>query len=150
MYFNQTDKKLYVPSCGYYYLSSQMSFTFTTKRNETFVAHRLNIDRNCPGERNLMTLESRSSLGAPNVTGSTSTYVADIVKMCAGGKISVTIPADNTNVSPCCPYGLQTITFLSAHLVSQSDCKWPIPKKRILAKPPTQEDYDSYYNSLTN
>lgn len=123
-----------------------MSFTFTATKNQTFVAHRLNIDRNCPGESNHMTLESRSSLGAPNVTGSTATYVADIVKMCEGGKISVTIPADKPGASPCCPYGVQTITFLSAHLVSQSDCKWPT--NRIVFKPPTQEDYDSYYRGL--
>lgn len=143
MYFNQTDKKLYVPKCGYYYVSSQMYFDYTPREGNLFVRHLLAVDRKC-GEQSILELESISSLGEVGREAKTSTYVADVVKICAGGKISVIVPASYEDTNPCCPGGQSTITFFSAHLVQETECEWS--DKRILDHPPTQEDYDNYYN----
>lgn len=142
MYFNQTDQKLYVPKCGYYYVSSQIYFSYTPKIEQKFVRHLLKVERNC-GERDL-DLESLSVLGEVGRQAQTTTYVADVVKICSGGKISVAIPKME-KYYPCCPGGLNTITYFSAHLVRETACE--LNNRHILPSPPTQEDYDHYYSN---
>lgn len=143
MYFNQTDKKLYVPKCGYYYISSQMYFDYIPEEQHQFVLHQLIVERNCGGEEDTLQLESISSLGATNKISKTSTFLGDIVKICEGGKISMNVPVKE-DTSPCCPGGVETITYFSAYLMKEMGCR---TKNRILTAPPTQHDYDNYYNS---
>ena len=135
MYFNQTDKKLYVPKCGYYYVSSQIYFSYTPEDQQKFVRHLLKVERNC-GEGSTLDLESLSALGEVGRQAQTTTYVADTVKICSGGKISVAIPKME-KFYPCCPGGQNTITYFSAHLVKETSCEWS--NRHILASPPTQD-----------
>ncbi len=144
MYFNQTDKKLYVPKCGYYYVSSQMFFDYIQTAQHQFVLHQLTVERNCGEEEDTLQLESISSLGETNKMSKTSTFLGDIVQICAGGKISMNVPVKEDR-SPCCPGGMDTITYFSAYLMKEMKCEWS--KARMLSNPPTQQDYDRYYNT---
>ena len=137
MYFTQNDKRLYVPTCGYYYISSQVYYQSNSlSPSKSYVRHHLRVDRNC-GDRvsdNLLSLRSYSSLLVSEVApdsglGRTSTHIADVVKMCKGGSIHVRIPYD----SPCCPIGRFTTTYFSAFMVAETTCEFPIP----LDHPPT-------------
>lgn len=129
MIFNQTDKALYVPTCGYYYISSQIHFSFKPADQPDFeeppdykALHHLNVDRNCTGEDTRdFKISAYSPLGDGTFTSEGATYISDMVKICAGGKIWVTIP----DTIPCCPYGIPVGTFLAAYLVHETDCEWP-------------------------
>ena len=51
-----------------------------------------------------------------------STHVGDVVKMCAGGAVSIyTVP----NNQPCCPYGRGFSTYISAFMVAETTCEPP-------------------------
>lgn len=138
MFFNQKDQKLYVPTCGYYYVSSNIFFqsdSSVSTSDVKYVRHQLYIDRNCSYADDIHIIRSYSSFTAsPQLVGRTSTYTGDVVKMCAGGSIFVYIPEDQYN--PCCPYGRSQTTYMSAFLVSETGCEAP----RVLNRPPTEED----------
>lgn len=119
MWFQQEDKSLYVPKCGWYYISSQIAFQSRSRRTQTYT-HTLKVDRNCNSDRNAY---SHSTFATAGSHTKTSTFVGDIVKICAGGRIYVNIPSA---YNACCPRGEETVTSLTAHLVSESDCQWPI------------------------
>ena len=135
MIFDQTDKKLYVPTCGYYSITSQLYFfvelessTNTNASDATTVYHvqqEMIIDRNCHFEDDRVLLRSYSSLVVNTTSnlGKTSTQIGDVVKICSGGSIYMHIPHNQYN--PCCPYGRFQTTYLSAVLVSETDCKPP-------------------------
>lgn len=125
MNFTQSDKKLHVPVCGYYYISSQIYFQINnnTRNNTQYAFHEIKVNRNCPQNRpDMVTLKSYSSLGALSEEARFSTYIGDIVKMCTGGTIEVAI----SKINPCCPYG--TNSYVAAHLVAETSCDWK-PKK---------------------
>lgn len=124
MWFKQEEKSLYVPKCGWYYISSDIAFQNDGLQTKSY-NHMLKVDRNCNSDRNSYYRYGYTVIGP--VEGSnavTSTHVGDIVKICRGGRIYVNIPvADNA----CCPRGYEQLTSLTAHLVSESDCQWPVP-----------------------
>ena len=135
MYFNQEYKSLYVPTCGYYYVSSQVFFQSEVypsqgASNSRYVRHRMIIQRNCSSltdRQNRVILQSYS-LFWPRERGSvirTTTKIGDVVQLCAGGYIYVEIPADRYN--PCCPYGRSQSTYLSAFMVSETSCEPSVP-----------------------
>ena len=134
MYFNQKQKRLYVPTCGYYYVTSQVFFqsdVYPSKgaSNSKYVRHQLRIERNCSSLtelQNRVILRSYSSF--PRDSGSvtrTTTNIGDVVKLCAGGYVYVEIPEDRYN--PCCPYGRSQSTYLSAFMVSETSCEPTVP-----------------------
>ena len=124
MYFNQNDKKLYVPTCGYYYISSHI-FWLTESSvsiDSDNVHHQLRIERNCSYSDDTVLLRGFSYLAATVENfGRTSTHVGDVVKMCAGGAVSIYIP----NNQPCCPYGRGFSTYISAFMVAKTTCEPP-------------------------
>ena len=126
MNFTQTDRKLHVPLCGYYYVSSQIYFQVmnNSKNNSQYAYHQVVINRNCPqiGMDNTFSLKSYSTLGPLYEDARFSTYIGDVVKMCEGGTIEIAI----SNNNPCCPYGSNS--YIAAHLVAETSCDWR-PKK---------------------
>ena len=142
MYFNQKTKKLHVPACGYYYISSHIYFqsdSSVSSSDSKYVRHQLDIKRNCGYNDDFLRLRSYSSLAAtPTNLGRTTTYIGDVVKMCRGGSISVIIP-DQYN--PCCPYGRSQTTYLSAFMIADTTCE----ASRVLDHPPTDDDYASLW-----
>ena len=138
MYFNQKDQKLYVPTCGYYYVSSSIFFQSdlsASGSSSNYVRHQIYVERNCSYADDRVLLRSYSSLAATQQNvGRTTTYIGSVVKMCGGGTISVIIPNDRYN--PCCPYGRYQTTFLSAFMVAEATCDAPV----ALDHAPTDED----------
>lgn len=131
MVFNHANRKLYVPKCGYYYVSSQVFYRVTQSQTRS-VQHNIKVDRNCleDGHSRVMnqrefSLHTVTSVGAGNGKDrqDSSTYIGEIVKICIGGKIWVEIPQD----TPCCPYGYNT--YLGAYFVAETNCLWPLPHR---------------------
>lgn len=126
MIYNQTDKSLYVQTCGYYSVTSQIMFHLTDKSrgNITTVSHFLKFQRNCQkGEISDYTAIARSSI---HYNGEAITRTGDVIKLCAGGRIWVEIlQGPDTFDVPCCPVGEYSGTFLSAVLVAETSCDWP-------------------------
>ena len=130
MWFQQKEKSLYVPKCGWYYVSSQIVFQSKSPQSVSY-HHTLKVDRNCDSAENLnMYLSGYTSAGPATTSDGymshqrTSTFVGDIVKICRGGRIYVDIPVEG---NACCPRGYESMTSLTAHLVRESDCQWPVP-----------------------
>lgn len=126
MIFNQTDKSIRVPRCGYYHVFSQIYYSINDPavQGSTAVYHKLNFKRNCPGWPKY---SSMSVIGKSTVTEngvSTTTYTSDIVRLCTGGKIWVEIP-DGPSRVPCCPVGDDKSTFIGAYFVAEAPCHWP-------------------------
>ena len=133
MFFNQKDKKLYVPTCGYYYISSHVLFQSDSSlpSDSNYVRHEVSINRNCNYADDSLLLRSYSSmLVTPENVGRTTTYIGDVVKMCESGTISVIVPNDRYN--PCCAYGRSQTTYLSAFMVADTTCEPP----RVRNRPP--------------
>ena len=125
MFFVHRTRKLTVPTCGYYQVSSHVYFQSerTTTNALKYVRHELIIKKNCSyaHESDTVILRSYSSLvSATGSYGRTSTHIGDVVKMCEGGTIMVNIPSDPSN--PCCPYGRSQSTYLSAYMVTNTSC----------------------------
>ena len=148
MHFNQTNKKLYVPKCGYYHVSSQMYFRVRPNKDEEFVNHRLLIKPNCDESESETRIESFSSVGDTDKRARTSTYTAGVFHLCTGGQVYMYVPVNRE--APCCAYGEETTTFLSAHLVRESNCAQPRSRMVCQNSEPTQEDYERYYNGSLN
>ena len=124
MWFQQQNKSLYVPKCGWYYVSSQIAFHNNHSQTVSY-HHTLKVDRNCDSARKLdLSLSGYTSVG-PSTTS--STFVGDIVKICRGGRIYVDIPVQENSYGP---LGSESKTSLTAHLVRESDCQWPVPSYR--------------------
>lgn len=125
MWFQQEDSSLYVPTCGWYYVSSKIAHQSINSTSPSF-SHTLRIDRNCNSSSNMYSHTTStviSPLQAESYTRA-STFVGDMVKICTGGRIYVHIPLTKNT---CCPLGEESETLLTAHLVRESDCKWPVP-----------------------
>ena len=123
MRFQHSDNSLYVPTCGWYYVTSQITFKSSSRRPKTF-RHTLKIDRNC-SETNLPYSHTGLTTTGPlehDITVKSSTFVGDLVKICTGGRIYVDVPDDNS----CCPLGEESMTLLTAYLVKESECQWPL------------------------
>lgn len=125
MIFNQTDKSLRVPTCGYYHVFSQIYYRIdpdTVSENSRSVYHLLRFERNCSSWPDFTPV---TVMGKTSVTrDDTTTYTSDIIRLCAGGKIWVEIP-DLPNGVPCCPMGDEQGTFIGAYLVAETTCHWP-------------------------
>ena len=130
MKFNQTEKSLVVPVCGYYHIASQILFeikddTITTPRR---IYHSLKFKSNCTcpsSARRCATEQGVQGQNMITVNGAkATTHTSDVVHLCAGGKVWVEIP-DGRNRNPCCPMGDEEGTFIAAYLISQTSCKWP-------------------------
>ena len=128
MWFEQSDKSLYIPTCGYYYIYSQILFK-VSKAYPVSVYHQLIINRNCSLQQpddHVYTVTGRASIPAsPRNHTLATTYTGDIVKLCGGGRVWVKIPAGADRV-PCCPHGdLAGGSFFGAVLISETNCHWP-------------------------
>ena len=135
MIFNQTDKKLYVPFCGYYHITSMMYFVVTGQNamNGPYILHEVMVERNCNFKDDRVLLRSYASM-LVNTTmnvGKASTYIGDVVKICSGGSIYVHIPDNRYN--PCCPMGQSQTTYLSSFLIHKANCKEPISSSHPIA-----------------
>lgn len=126
MIFNQTDKSLRVPTCGYYHVFSQIYYHIDDNSFQApkSVFHLLKFERNCSmwPQYNPISVIGTSVVTQNRV--SVTTYTSDIVRLCAGGKIWVEIP-DGAHGVPCCPMGDEEGTFIGAYLVSETACHWP-------------------------
>ena len=122
MIFNQTDKSLRVPVCGYYYIFSQIYYRINeSSQGSSSVFHLLRFESNCSSTQS----NPRSVIGKNSVFGevehTTTTSVSDVIHLCAGGKVWVEIPRRST----CCPVGDDAGTFIAAYMVAQTSCHWP-------------------------
>ena len=133
VWFNQTDKSIYVPTCGYYMIYSQVLFVIhgQSLTHSATVFHNLNIKHNCTWESDTgpIQLQAKASIapyGTENEGGGVATtYTADVVHLCAGGSVWVEIP-DGANGVPCCPRGEDKGTFLGLILLANTPCSsWP-------------------------
>jgi hypothetical protein len=124
MWFNQDQKSLYVPKCGWYYVSSEIAFQNNGDSVESY-SYTLRIHRNC-GESDDRYFRKGNTVNSP-VEGTqnslTSIQINDVVKICRGGRIYVNIPVKTNG---CCPRGYSETTSLTAHLLTQSDCYWAV------------------------
>ena len=119
MIFRQDNKKLYVPECGYYYVSSQVQFgQYTPGKPSIYAQHQLFVETNCPnGSREIRTNAYATTDKTEWVA---TTFTGRLFKLCAGGTIYVKIPTGSNRA--CCPYGKRDGTFFSAHLVRALNC----------------------------
>lgn len=130
MWFNQTDKSLYVPSCGYYYVYSQITFKCSSPLTASkSVFHNLKFERNCRDWVDAIppVVQGTSTIGPftdSTQAGRTTTHTGDIVKLCQGGRMWVEIP-DGENGVPCPPWGDDESTFIGAVLIANTTCHWP-------------------------
>ena len=133
VWFNQTDKSIYVPKCGYYLIYSQVLFVVDAEAmpEAITVFHNLKIKHNCTWESDSgpIQLQAKASVAAFDQNdpdgGVTTTYTSDVVHMCGGGNVWIEIP-DGANGVPCCPKGDETNTFLGLVLIADTPCSsWP-------------------------
>lgn len=129
MWFEQESNSIYVPKCGFYHVASDIAFQNKDQEVHSH-SYTLKIDRNCGFSRDTY-YRRGNTVNAPTTVGTlksiTSIHINDIVKICQGGRIQVTIP---TETNDCCPRGYSETTSLSAYLVSESDCTWPLPSHK--------------------
>lgn len=125
MWFDQEDKSIYVPKCGWYYISSDIAFQNNGEGVASY-SYGLRVYRNCDSDRNQYFRQGHTVNGpvVGTLESITSIHINDVVKICKGGRIYVTIPR---GMNDCCPRGYAETTSLTAHLVSESDCEWPVP-----------------------
>ena len=118
MNFSHSEQKLSVPVCGIYEIWSQIQFQNDTNTS-SYVFHRVEIERNCGDDvDNSALFRSHAGLPAHPVVSKASTTNLAIVKMCAGGTVSVVIPT----LSGCCGYGDKSSTYFSVQLTSEVSC----------------------------
>ena len=125
MWFSHEENSLNVPVCGWYYVTSQITFRGNREQAQQF-AHTLNVERNCNSTSRLTATYTRTSYTTippldDGTRGKSSTILSDVVKICEGGKIFVSIPSYS-----CCPLASESSTSIAAYLVSESDCYWPL------------------------
>lgn len=119
MVFN--NKKLYVPKCGYYHVSSQVEF-IPAERNierltEEFVHHQILVDSNCPGEQDMYI--NAYGVNKGGLEWKSTTHASRLFRICSGGSVEIRTP--NEPYSTCCPTA--TNTFFFVQLVQEEiDC----------------------------
>ena len=132
-WFNQTDKSIYVPKCGYYMIYSQVLFVIDqpSLTEGVTVFHNLKIKHNCTWESDAgpIQFQAKASIapfGLENPDGGVATtYTGKVVHMCAGANVWIEIP-DGANGVPCCPRGEDSGTFLGLVLLADTPCtSWP-------------------------
>lgn len=129
MSFNQTDKTLRVPACGYYHVFSQVLFQLSAALNHSVsVYHLMKIERNCPSwpDQAAVSVMAKASVGPFTDedrfnSGAATTYTSDVIRICEGGRIWIEIP----DVNLCCPSGDEHGTFMGAVLLTHTSCHWP-------------------------
>ena len=129
VWFNQTDKSLYVPKCGYYMVYSQVLFVMHDRSlsEGVTVFHNLKIKHNCLWESDTgpIQIQAKASVAPSPDGGVATTYTADVVHLCGGGSVWIEIP-DGANGVPCCPRGDDSGTFLGLVLLADTPCSsWP-------------------------
>ncbi len=138
MSFLHENNKLHVPTCGYYHISSQILFEFDPKsRNgHTSVSHLLKFMRNCHWrEDNAQLVKGVSSIHPGNVT---TTFASDVVKLCEGGTVWVEIP--ETVDDDLYPRGDDHATFITAVLIAETSCHWPLTTMTMMENPDQSHD----------
>ena len=124
MSFDHLEKKLHVPKCGYYHISSQILFEYVSSSDNGYanVKHLLKFMRNCEdwAEDNALLVMGLAAVHSGNAT---TTFASDIVKLCRGGTVWVEIPETHNN--NLYPRGDDHATFLTAVLVAETSCHWP-------------------------
>lgn len=121
MNFSQDTQELTFPLCGFYYFSSQVLFQFSSRVEGNAgqsARHGIEVTPNCDSYRRSFYLYSYSNLAEIQYR-KTSTYLGDIIKMCAGGTIRLIIP---TSQNLCCAHGGSMNTHFSAFLVHETIC----------------------------
>lgn len=122
MRFDQDDRSLYFPTCGHYYISSQILFQYSLNNNQPnqnySAQHGIEIKPNCGRYDYPRYLYSYSSLEQKEHVR-TSTYIGDIAKICEGGSIKIVIP---TQDNVCCAQGESMMTHFSTFLIEETDC----------------------------
>ena len=129
VWFNQTDKSIYVPQCGYYMIYSQVLFVMNghSLSEDATVFHNLKIRHNCAWESDAgpIQFQAKASVVTNELGGVTTTYTANVVHLCPGGNVWIEIP-DGPNGVPCCPRGDDSGTFLGLVLLADTPCEsWP-------------------------
>lgn len=119
MIFNLTDKKLYVPVCGYYYISSQVQFASYQRNKTDYAQHQLIVEPKCADQRPTITTNAYS-YGTNETEWVTATHTGRVFKLCNGGSVYIRVPQKKGNA--CCPRGKHDTTFISAHLVREMSC----------------------------
>ena len=126
MNFSKDTQELIVPTCGFYYFSSQVMFQYPGRdqRNNNIqnnadksAQHRVEITPNCAFSGTY--IRSSYSNLAEKLYHRTSTYLSDIFKMCEGGTIKILIPIDH---NLCCAHGDFMDTFFSSFLIQKTSC----------------------------
>ncbi len=123
MSFRHKRNRIYVPTCGYYHISSQILFEFNapSKKSHAQVSHLLKFMRNCHWtEDNAQLVMGVSSIHPGNTT---TTFASDVVKLCEGGSVWVEI--HETHDVDLYPLGDNHATFITAVLVAETSCHWP-------------------------
>ena len=116
MFFNETEQKLYIPICGYYFISSQVYFQANSHNESLYYArHEIEIESKC--NKDSQTMRSYSPFPGPDSVRRTTTHVGGVVKMCGYGSISLVIPSQ-----PCCPIGVKQSTHLSVFMIANTSC----------------------------
>lgn len=122
MWFKQNS--LHVPLHGWYHISSQVTFQTNTVDQFHKFAHTLKVKRNCSST--LFSTDyshiARTTVSPAETNATTTTVVSTLVKICQGGKISVSILDTD---SDCCPYAGDSSTMITAYLVQEvKDDEW--------------------------
>ena len=112
MSFDHSHKALIVPTCGYYYISSSITFSLPTKGD---VFHKLRITRECPGV-NQAPLEVVGYASTANMHSHVTSHVEEVLLLCEGSKIQVIIP----DTVPCCAVGGSS--YINSFMVAESNC----------------------------
>ena len=129
MWFSQEENSLYVPKCGWYSVSSDIAFQNNGNNAEPY-SYTLRIDRNCGNDHDDSYFRKGNTVNSPvsKKASLTSVQINDVVKICTGGRIYVYI---SSRTNACCPRGYSETTALTAHLISESDCEWPVPSHKV-------------------
>ena len=121
MNFSEQEQRLFFPTCGYYYFSSQISFLYSSDDSpqnnpKPSVQHGIEVHPNC-APLDTYYRYSHSSLPLNKSIG-TSTYIGDVVRVCEGGSVKILLPTSGL----CCARGDGSGTYISAFLIQESDC----------------------------
>ena len=112
MKFDIKQRALVVPTCGYYYVSSSITFSLSARGS---VFHKLRITQDCPdtSKRQIEAIGyATTSIKYKYVTS----HVEEVLLLCENSQVQVIIPS----TVPCCGSG--TGSYMNMFLVAESNC----------------------------
>ena len=112
MKFDNQQKALIVPTCGYYYISSSVTFSPSVQGS---VFHKLRITQDCP-ETSRRQIEAIGYASTSIKYKYVTSHVEEVVMLCENSQIQVIIPS----TVPCCGYG--GASYMNMFLVAESNC----------------------------